>query len=98
MSENFKNLEEGKTFKAGNRNLKVQLAETTKSCKGCVFGGCNTECCLLQEMGIIPECDSVYRTDNKSVVFVEVQNEYKKRKIRRVQNRYRPKSSNVIRV
>lgn len=73
MSENFKNLEEGKTFKAGNRNLKVQLVETTKSCKGCVFDGCNTECCLLQEMGIIPECDSVYRTDNKSVVFVEVQ-------------------------
>lgn len=73
MSGNFKNLEVGKTFKAGNRKLKVQLAETTTSCKGCVFGGCNTECCLLQEMGIIPECDSIYRTDNESVVFVEVQ-------------------------
>ena len=74
MSENFKNLEVGKTLKVGNKELRVEQAETQNSCGNCIFKSKDVDCCYLQEIQIIPECDAIYRADNKSVVFVEMQN------------------------
>lgn len=70
--QDIKNLESGKSFKVGNKNLRVELAETQNSCKNCIFKSKDVDCCYLQEIQIIPECDTVYRADGKSVVFVEV--------------------------
>lgn len=71
----FKNLGVGNTFIFTKKKLIVQRAETDFDCKACIFAEKDNECLFLQKMGVIPECDMVFREDNESVVFVEVGNE-----------------------
>lgn len=73
--EVFKNLKIGNTFQFAKKKLIVQRAETDFSCQACVFVTKGNECLFLQKMGVIPECDMIFREDNESVVFVEAEND-----------------------
>ncbi|WP_294660353.1 hypothetical protein [uncultured Fusobacterium sp.] len=70
----FQNLEVGKTFYLGNKKLWVSESDK-KSCEYCMLNNEKIDCATLLKIGVIPECYFVYREDNKSVVFIEVENE-----------------------
>lgn len=70
----FRNLEVGKKFSCGNRELKV--AESAwEECGGCIFDVPFISCDELKELGIIPCCYKSERKDGKYVVFEDVKNE-----------------------
>lgn len=76
IDEEFKNLEVGKTFKMGNKTLKVKESDINE-CSGCFFYENRLDCeDVLKNKA--PACASWARKDKKSIVFVEVQEKEKK--------------------
>lgn len=73
----FRNLKVGANFTCGNKKFWVSENETC-SCDYCGFDELGYITCYeIRKLGIIPECESSFREDGKSVVFVEVENEDK---------------------
>lgn len=69
----FRNLEVGKTFIVGNKNIYVKKVGYTE-CDFCFFK--HISCCLsLQEVEVIPFCYAGDREDEENVIFMEVKND-----------------------
>lgn len=69
----FRNLEVGKNFSCGNRELKVAEA-TWEECGGCIFDVPFISCDELKQLGIIPNCYKNERKDKKYVIFKDITN------------------------
>lgn len=71
----FKNLDVGKTFTCGDKKILISQTKDLE-CDDCIFVGIGyITCGRLKELGIIPECESCFRKDGKTVVFKEVKDE-----------------------
>lgn len=71
--EEFYNLEVGKSFVCGNKNVRVKKVGYTE-CDYCLFEKVAT-CLTLQELSIIPYCYAGDREDGNNIIFVEVEND-----------------------
>lgn len=71
--EEFYNLEVGKSFACGNKNVRVKKVGYTE-CDYCLFEKVAT-CLTLQELSIIPYCYAGDREDGNNIIFEEVEND-----------------------
>ena len=63
----------GEVFDFNGVKLRVEDIDDSFSCNGCYFYGHNCPCDGIRYKNQIGKCFQFYRTDNKNVIFVEVE-------------------------